>query len=513
MAWTPYDLKQWRSRLHWTQARAADALCFHLQAYKKLECGTRMIVPRVQLLCELLERQHVRVMHSVAGEPGARQLFATPDTVLERMDALELEGRLVGVGGRPLLRYVTLFSGIEAATAAFERIGADALPVAFCEIDPAANAVLRYRWPDIPRIGDVTSFDWSRLRGRVDCVLAGPPCQSFSSAGKRRGLSDPRGSLSLHALRAIGAMQPRYFVIENVPGFRTTNGGEAFDAFEEEAGRLGYAVAHNELNAKNFGVPQDRRRLWLVGEHSRTSRGPREILDLQQGEGRPEIARGTGWQTPARHFEGSSGDLIAPQGGDIDWSDPVQWTNPSERAEGVDPGIPVPWAGGKAVAGNFRNSRVSKVAPCLQTKSNSLNSNPSVLIETEGKTIPWRFTPKECLRLQGFDDDWFDGPLLNRKPLSEPERYRLAGNSWPVPVAAWILSGLVCLFHGPILQAIAYVWRRRMPFVFPPRPAAAIVQWDGDPNGLPFPGAGGKRATGDIAGLLEEAASGYRMAA
>ena len=63
LACTPYDLKQWRSRLRWTQARAADALCFHLQAYKKLECGTKMIVPRVQLLCELLERQHVRVMH------------------------------------------------------------------------------------------------------------------------------------------------------------------------------------------------------------------------------------------------------------------------------------------------------------------------------------------------------------------------------------------------------------------------------------------------------------------
>ena len=123
---------------------------------------------RLRRMCELLEYRHCKVMHFKSGEAGARQLFATPDVVLERMDAMELEGGLAGRDGRPRLRYLTLFSGIEAATAAFERIGSDAVPVAFCEIDPAANAVLRFRWPDVPRVGDVTLSSDIRNPSRDD---------------------------------------------------------------------------------------------------------------------------------------------------------------------------------------------------------------------------------------------------------------------------------------------------------------------------------------------------------
>lgn len=89
--WTAADLREWRGRLRWTQRRAAEALLFHLEAYKRLECGTRAVGARVRRPCILTEREHVRTMFSASGSPGTRQVFATPDRVLARLDALHAE--------------------------------------------------------------------------------------------------------------------------------------------------------------------------------------------------------------------------------------------------------------------------------------------------------------------------------------------------------------------------------------------------------------------------------------
>ena len=191
-----------------------------------LGIGTRVIVPRIARLAVLTEREHVRALVSTSGAPAQRQAFATPQRVISRLEALALDGKLTA--GRPRLRYVSLCSGMEGATAAFERLGSDALAVAYLEIDPAANAVLRHRWPDVPRVGDLTAFDWAVLRGHVDVVLAGPPCQSFSVVGRRLGLQDPRGNLLLHVMRVIRDVQPRWFILENVPGLLGASGGEDF---------------------------------------------------------------------------------------------------------------------------------------------------------------------------------------------------------------------------------------------------------------------------------------------
>ena len=86
--WTPDDLRAWRSRLRWTQVQAAAALCFHVEAYKKLECGTRAIVPRIRRLCILTEREHVWSLYSTSRSPNGRQAFSTPERVLGRMEAL-----------------------------------------------------------------------------------------------------------------------------------------------------------------------------------------------------------------------------------------------------------------------------------------------------------------------------------------------------------------------------------------------------------------------------------------
>jgi DNA (cytosine-5)-methyltransferase 1 len=161
------------------------------------------------------------------------------------------------------VRYISLFSGVEAATLAWEPLGWEA--VAFAEIEPFPSAVLAHRWPDVPNLGDVTKVDWSKYRGTVDLVVGGSPCQAFSVAGKREGLLDERGQLMLEYVRAVREVEPRWFLWENVPGVLSQDKGRAFGTLLGEMADLGYSCAFRVLDAQFFGVAQRRRRVFLVG--------------------------------------------------------------------------------------------------------------------------------------------------------------------------------------------------------------------------------------------------------
>lgn len=161
------------------------------------------------------------------------------------------------------LRYISLFSGVEAATLAWEPLGWE--PVAFAEIDPFPSAVLAERWPNVPNLGDVSKVDWSPYRGTVDVVVGGSPCQAFSIAGRREGLMDTRGQLMLEYVRAVAEIKPRWFIWENVPGVLSQDRGRAFGTLLREMDELRYGMAWRVLDAQFFGVAQRRRRVFLVG--------------------------------------------------------------------------------------------------------------------------------------------------------------------------------------------------------------------------------------------------------
>ncbi len=159
------------------------------------------------------------------------------------------------------MRYVSVFSGVEAATLAWHQLGWE--PVAFSEIDPFPSAVLAERFPDVPNLGDITKVDWSEI-GSVDLVVGGSPCQSFSVAGKREGLAGASG-LMFEYIRCVRELRPRWFVWENVPGALSSEGGAAFGQLLTEMDDLGYGLAWRVLDAQFFGVAQRRRRVFLVG--------------------------------------------------------------------------------------------------------------------------------------------------------------------------------------------------------------------------------------------------------
>ena len=200
------------------------------------------------------------------------------------------------------MRYLSVCSGIEAATSAWHPLGWEA--AAFAEIDPFPSAVLHYHYqsgrpihmpdPDTAKTsdearsraaaikgvaylpeqstepknyGDFTAITEQEIEeiGPIDILVGGTPCQSFSIAGLRQGMDDDRGNLALEFIRLADRVRPKWILWENVPGVLSSNGGRDFGSFLAALGELGYGFAYRVLDAQFFGVAQRRRRVFVVG--------------------------------------------------------------------------------------------------------------------------------------------------------------------------------------------------------------------------------------------------------
>jgi len=160
------------------------------------------------------------------------------------------------------MKFLSVCSGIESASVAWAPLGFEA--VAFSEVDKFPNAVLAHHYPSIPNLGDMLKFkEWPDYE--FDILVGGTPCQSFSVAGLRKGLADPRGNLMLTYLAIADRYKPEWIVWENVPGVLSSGGGRDFGTFLGALAALGYGWAYRVLDAQFFGVPQRRRRVFVVG--------------------------------------------------------------------------------------------------------------------------------------------------------------------------------------------------------------------------------------------------------
>ena len=179
------------------------------------------------------------------------------------------------------MKYLSVCSGIEAATVAWHHLGWK--PVGFAEIEKFPQQVLAHHYPDVPNFQDLTQHDkWPLERGAVDLLVGGTPCQAFSIAGLRRGMDDERGQLTLEFVRLAARLRPRWIVWENVPGVLSSGGGRDFGSFLGALAQLGYGFAYRVLDAQHFGVPQRRRRVFVVaclGDW----RAAAEVLSLREG--------------------------------------------------------------------------------------------------------------------------------------------------------------------------------------------------------------------------------------
>lgn len=380
------------------------------------------------------------------------------------------------------MRYLSLFSGIEAATQAWHPLGWEA--AAFAEIEPFPASVLAHHYPNVPNLGDVTKHqEWPDI-GTVDIVCGGSPCQSFSVAGLRQGMADPRGNLILTYLAIVDKYRPSWVVYENVPGLLSSNGGRDFGSFLGGLGQLGYGFAYRVLDAQYvrtrshpFAVPQRRRRVFVVGYLGDWRRAAAVLFDRESLSGHPAPRREAGQGAAALTAngvgtcgaddnQGQAGHLVAHslRGEGFDASEdgtgrgtplaPVAFDCKGTQVQfSTDGTHPTPRSMGHA---DSHQNGGGHAAVAFQPGNliRGCGSAPSqdvfpTLAANHGRgqsdqdphvAISWavrRLIPKECARLQGFPDDHTAIPYRG-KPAADGPQYKALGNSMAVNVMAYI---------------------------------------------------------------------------
>ena len=161
------------------------------------------------------------------------------------------------------MKFLSVCSGIEAASVAWHDLGFECVGVS--EIDKFPSEVLKHHYPSVPNLGDMTKYKEWKDDLAPDLLVGGTPCQSFSVAGLRKGMDDPRGNLALTYVGIAEKYKPKWFIWENVPGVLSSNGGKDFSSFLSAMADIGYGIAYRVLDAQFFGVPQRRRRVFVVG--------------------------------------------------------------------------------------------------------------------------------------------------------------------------------------------------------------------------------------------------------
>jgi len=205
------------------------------------------------------------------------------------------------------VRYGSVCSGIEAATVAWHGLGW--APSFFSEIDKFPRAVLAAHYPKVPLHGDFTTIKAGEY-DPIDLLVGGTPCQSFSVAGLRGGLADGRGNLALEYLKLAQRLRPKWLVWENVPGVLSSAGGRDFGSILGGLVECGYGFAYRVLDAQYFGVPQRRRRVFVVGYLGDWRRAAAVLFERHSLSGHPAPRREAGQRaapTISARTEGGGG--------------------------------------------------------------------------------------------------------------------------------------------------------------------------------------------------------------
>ena len=376
------------------------------------------------------------------------------------------------------MKYLSVCSGIEAATVAWHHLGWT--PTAFAEVEPFPSAVLAHHYPTVRNRGDMTKYqEWPDEA--VDLLVGGTPCQSFSVAGLRQGLKDPRGNLMLVYLGIAESYRPRWLVWENVPGVLSSNAGRDFGTFLGALVDLGYGFAFRILDAQWFGVAQRRRRVFVVGYLGNAECAAKVLFERESVCRNPAPSRekGKGVATNVADClrSGGNGGVPSSRGEHLvatrmiafgeyandgtastlkmrDYKDATDLV-----ATAFEPGI-AGREGGESrftheVTGTLRKAMgdnqtavaygtdcyngaiTGDIAATLGTPGSSVNaSGPTVMQSTAVR----RLTPMECERLQGFTDGYTAIPWKKKSADQCPDgpRYKALGNSMAVPVMRWI---------------------------------------------------------------------------
>ena len=382
------------------------------------------------------------------------------------------------------MKFLDLFAGIGGFRLGMESAGHEC--VGFCEIDKYARASYKaiHNTEGEIELHDITRVTDESIRGigSVDIICGGFPCQAFSIAGNRRGFEDTRGTLFFEIARFASILRPKYLFLENVKGLLNHDKGNTFEIILSALDELGYNVEWQVLNSKNFGVPQNRERVFIIG-HLRGG-GGRKVFPIG-GDGatitceQPKINKVGNIRRKGKSQSGDvvSVDSLAPtlcstttqkdplkvlieneikqfgilqpnynQSGVVYDTDGISPTIRAYQGGGLEPKIRVKEATSKGYAEAEVGDSVNLSHPNSKTRRGRVGkqiANTLLTGESQGVVEPdfriRKLTPRECWRLQGFPDWAFDKA---QEVNSNSQLYKQAGNSVTVNVIAAIAKEL-----------------------------------------------------------------------
>jgi DNA (cytosine-5)-methyltransferase 1 len=387
------------------------------------------------------------------------------------------------------MQFLSVCAGIEAASVAWSPLGW--APLAFSEIDKFPCAVLAHHYPETPNWGDLTTWqEWPDAT--LDLLVGGTPCQSFSVAGLRQGLADPRGGLLYAYLAVARRYRPRWVVWENVPGVLSSDDGRAFGTLLRGLADLGYGFAYRVLDAQYFGLAQRRARVFVVGHLGDWRRAAAVLFEPESLSGHPAPRREAGQvaptvpsrrtgggglgtdfdcdgglvgaltEDPSAGFEANVQNLIAFGGNNT--AGPIDVATACNHHAGrydfeSETLLAFNWQSGgdarglkaQAQAQALSRCQVPAVAFAENQRSELVTSDTAGSLKVGGRKPGQgypavqagmqvrRLTPRECERLQGFPDDYTLIPYGKRgRPAKDGPRYKALGNSMAVPVMWWV---------------------------------------------------------------------------
>ncbi|MBS8100653.1 DNA cytosine methyltransferase [Streptococcus suis] len=370
------------------------------------------------------------------------------------------------------MKFLDLFAGIGGFRLGMERAGHEC--VGFCEIDPFARKSYKaihdtegeFEFHDITAVTDESV----RGIGSVDVICGGFPCQAFSIAGKRAGFEDTRGTLFFEIARFASILRPKYLFLENVTGLLSHDNGNTFETILGALAELGYDAEWQVFNSKNFGVPQNRERVFIIG-HLRGS-GGRAIFPFGGGDEEVNFdkPRRVGNINPSgngMNGEVFSSDGLAPtlttnkgegikiigvmhpnfnQSGCVYDPNGIAPTIRTMQGGGLEPKIAIKEVTTKGYSEATVGGSVNLSHPNSITRRGRVGkqvANTLLTGEEQGVVAPnfriRKLTPRECWRLQGFPDWAFDrAQAVN----SNSQLYKQAGNSVTVNVIEAIAKRL-----------------------------------------------------------------------
>ena len=355
--------------------------------------------------------------------------------------------------------------------------------VGFCEIDKYARASYKaiHNTEGEIELHDITTVSDESIRGfgSVDVICGGFPCQAFSIAGHRRGFEDTRGTLFFEICRFASILRPKYLFLENVRGLLNHDGGATFETIIRTLDGLGYDVEWQVLNSKNFGVPQNRERVFIIG-HLR-GECTRRIFPLS-GKNQPTRSQsvvkignvnpsGNGMNGEVYQADGLAPTLTTNKGegqkiaiksntikqfgvlqpnfnqcGVVYETDGIAPTIRAYQGGGLEPKIRVKEATKQGYSEAEIGDSVNLSHPNSKTRRGRVGkkiANTLLTGESQGVVEPdfriRKLTPRECWRLQGFPDWAFDKA---QEVNSNSQLYKQAGNSVTVNVISAIAKEL-----------------------------------------------------------------------